>query len=180
MPVAGYQLAEKNGTGSGGMKKRYLVLLGCALALWVGLVEAKVVVWEGVVTRVIDGDSLRIKRGKKPVTIRLYGIDSPEYGQPYWREAKERASALVLGKTVRVEPMATDQYGRTVALVSYRGQLINAEMVGRGLAWVYRRYCTTQPLCARFDALEEVARASRLGVWREQRPVPPWEWRHRK
>jgi len=162
------------------MKSRYVLLLGCALALWAVQVEAKVVVWEGVVTRVIDGDSLRIKRGNKPVTIRLYGIDSPEYGQAGWREAKERASALVLGKKVRVESVTTDQYGRTVALVSYRGQLINAEMVGRGQAWVYRRYCTAQPLCARLDALEGVARSGRLGIWREPRPVPPWEWRRGK
>ena len=162
------------------MKNRCLLLLGCVLALWAGQVEAKAVVWEGLVTRVLDGDSLRIKQGKKTVTIRLYGIDSPEYGQPHWQEAKERVSALTLRKEVRVEVVTTDQYGRAVALVSYRGQLINAEMVGRGLAWVYRRYCTMQPLCARLDALEEVARAGRLGVWRDPRPVPPWEWRHRK
>ncbi|MCL2458306.1 MAG: thermonuclease family protein [Desulfobulbus sp.] len=162
------------------MKKKYALLLGCALALWAVQGEAKAEVWEGVVTRVLDGDSFRIKRGNQLVTIRLYGIDSPEYGQTFWREAKEGASALLLGKQVMVESMATDQYGRTVALVGFRGQLINAEMVGRGLAWVYRRYCTAQPLCNRLYALEENAKTGRLGIWREPRPVPPWMWKSGK
>jgi len=157
-----------------------MVLLCCGLMMYAVQSAMATEVWEGVVTRVIDGDSLRIKRGDQLVTIRLYGIDSPEYGQACWREARDGAKALVLDKKVRVEPVATDQYGRTVAVVGFRGQLINAEMVGRGLAWVYRHYCTTQPLCGRLDALEEKARSNRLGIWREQRPVPPWVWRHGK
>ncbi|MCL1979886.1 MAG: thermonuclease family protein [Proteobacteria bacterium] len=160
------------------MIRKYALLLCGALALGTVQGEAVAEVWEGVVTRVLDGDSLRIKRQNQLVTIRLYGIDSPEYGQACWREARDGARELLLGKQVRVESMALDQYGRTVALVDFRGQLVNAEMVGRGLAWVYRRYCTAQPLCNRLDALEEVAKASRRGIWREQRPTPPWQWRH--
>ena len=26
-------------------------------------------------------------------------------------------------------------------------------------------------------AIEEEARAARLGLWRDEKPVPPWEWR---
>ncbi|WP_310598964.1 thermonuclease family protein [Desulfobulbus sp.] len=162
------------------MKKKWALLLGCALVVWAVQGEARAEVWEGVVTRVLDGDSFRIKRENQLVTIRLYGIDSPEYGQACWREAKEGATTLLLGKKVRVESMATDRYGRTVALVDFRGQLVNAELVGRGLAWVYRHYCTAQPLCKRLDALEEVARDGRLGIWREGRPVPPWVWKRDK
>jgi len=162
------------------MKRRCVVLFCYGLMMCAAQSAVAAAVWKGVVTRVLDGDSLRVKQGHQLVTIRLYGIDSPEYGQTCWREAKDAASAFVLGKKVRVEPVATDQYGRTVALVSFRGQLINAEMVGRGLAWVYRHYCTAQPLCSRLDALEEIARANRLGLWREQRPTPPWVWRHGK
>jgi Micrococcal nuclease (thermonuclease) homologs len=162
------------------MRQRWVVVLCWCLVLCGVQREAAAAVWEGVVTRVIDGDSLRIKRGARLVHVRLYGIDSPEYGQPCWREARDGAKALTLGKKVRVESMDQDRYGRTVALVSYRGQLINAEMVGRGLAWVYHRYCTFQPLCGRLDALEETARSRRAGIWREQRPVPPWKWRHGK
>jgi len=161
------------------MKRRWVFLLCCSLLVCGARVSAAAV-WEGVVTRVIDGDSLRIRQGNQVVTVRLYGIDSPEHGQPYWRKARNAASDLVIGKTVRVETVTTDQYGRTVALVDFRGQLLNAEMVGRGLAWVYRHYCTSQPLCGRLDALEELARSGRRGLWQDQRPTPPWIWRHGK
>lgn len=44
--------------------------------------------WEGYVTGVPDGDSLRVKKGGRVYEIRLYGIDSPEYGQFCWQEAR--------------------------------------------------------------------------------------------
>lgn len=162
------------------MKRMCAVVLCCGLMVCVAPGKTAAEVWEGVVTRVLDGDSFRIRRGQQLVTIRLYGIDSPEYGQACWREAKDGAAALLLRKQVNVEPVTTDRYGRIVALVGFRGQLINAEMVGRGLAWVYRHYCTAQPVCRRLESLEEIARSERRGIWREQRPVPPWVWKHRR
>jgi len=34
--------------------------------------------WEGYVTKALDGDSLRVRKGNRVYEIRLYGIDSPE------------------------------------------------------------------------------------------------------
>jgi len=70
----------------------------------------------------------------------------------------------------------TDKYGRTVGRV-YVGSLdVNAELVKQGAAWVYRQYLKDQSLLA----LEEQARAAKIGLWGlpEAQRMPPWEWRH--
>jgi endonuclease YncB( thermonuclease family) len=133
--------------------------------------------WEGYVAGVPDGDSLTINQGGLVYEIRLYGIDCPEYGQSYWREARGFTRALALGETVGVEPMDTDQYGRVVALVWEQGQLVNSALVRNGLAWVYPRYCQAQPLCNEMKASEQNARKQGLGLWREKEPLAPWLWR---
>jgi len=126
--------------------------------------------WDGYVIGTPDGDSLRVKREGRIYEIRLYGIDSPEYGQSYWQEAKGLTRALVLGKSVTIEPLDGDRYGRVVALVRHQGQLVNSELVRNGLAWVYPRYCQIQPLCSDMKYLEEAARKQGIGLWREKAP----------
>jgi len=133
--------------------------------------------WEGYVTATPDGDSLKVKRGDRIYEIRLYGIDCPEYGQSYWRDAGGFTRSLVLGERVSIEALDTDRYGRIVALVRKQGKLLNGELVGNGLAWVYPRYCHAQPLCNDLELLERDARRQRLGLWRERAPQPPWSWR---
>ncbi len=61
------------------------------------------------VTRVIDGEELR---------IRLYGVDSPEKGEPCFEEATDRLRELA-GDEVRVElgPRSQDRYGRLLYYV---------------------------------------------------------------
>jgi endonuclease YncB( thermonuclease family) len=60
---------------------------------------------------------------------------------------------------VRVAVRDTDRYGRTVGRV-YAGALdVNAEMVRRGAAWVFRRYSDDPDLLR----LEAAARATRRG-----------------
>ena len=69
----------------------------------------------------------------------------------------------------------TDRYGRTVGRVFAGALDVNAEMVRRGAAWVYRRH-SDDPVLLR---LEQAARAERTGLWGlpEAERTPPWEWR---
>ena len=148
----------------------WLVLFQCTPSL----------AWNGTVVWVIDGDSLRVRHNGKIVEIRLYGIDTPEYNQDYSDKAKQCTRRLVYGETVSVEQKDIDRYGRIVALVTSRGKLVNRELVRRGLAWFYPRYCLKQPLCGELKTLENEARTARRGLWREQDPVSPWEWKRRE
>lgn len=151
-----------------------------AVLLWALLASGPAWGWEGWVVAAVDGDSLEVNQGGRVGQVRLYGIDCPEYGQSGWLAARELTRALALGQRVRVEPMDRDGYGRTVALVWNQGQLVNRELVRHGQAWVYRRYCRSQPLCSELDDLEQAARRAGLGLWQERAPEPPWAWRHHR
>lgn len=68
---------------------------------------------------------------------------------------------LAFGKMVRREVVDVDRYGRTVGRI-YAGKVdVNAELVRRGAAWVYRRYMRDPSLLK----LEEEARKARRGIW---------------
>ena len=77
-------------------------------------------------------------------------------------------------KTVTVQFVDRDRYGRTVGVVLLPdGRSLNHELVRAGLAWMYRRYTNNQSL----SDLEEEARVARRGLWVDANPIPPWEWR---
>ena len=131
----------------------------------------------GRVVGVHDGDTITIlDAGKRQIKVRLAEIDTPESRQPYGSRAKQELSRLVFGKTVTVKAQDTDRYGRTVGRVYADGLDVNAEMVRRGAAWVYRQYVKDQSLYT----LENQARQDKAGLWGlpEAEQVPPWEWRH--
>ena len=55
------------------------------------------------------------------------------------------------------------------------------EQIRAGMAWHYKAYEHEQPTQERlvYAQEEENARASGFGLWKDARPVPPWEWRRR-
>ena len=87
------------------------------------------------VERIIDGDTFE-SAGRR---IRLYGVDTPERGEPCFTEATERLGRLA-GKTVRVEPgpRARDRFGRLLCYVyTKHGESVDERLVAEGLgrAW---------------------------------------------
>src|SRR4051812_45256274 len=130
----------------------------------------------GTVTRVIDGDTIIVQLSSGSIRVRLYGIDAPEHNQQGGAESTTTLRSLVAGKRVSVEPVSQDRYSRMVAKV-YRGRLdVNAEMVTRGEAWVYRRYLQSKD-CG-WCKLERQARSGHRGLWGSRDPIPPWDFRH--
>ncbi|MHC1753111.1 thermonuclease family protein [Humidesulfovibrio sp.] len=130
------------------------------------------------VQAVHDGDSITVRRSDKSVVaLRLYGIDAPELQQAYGRHARELLLSLAARQRLQVEPMDTDRYGRTVALVRLPdGALLNEALVAEGLAWVYEEYCR-EDLCQRLRELEQQARREGRGLWAEPNPTRPAQWR---
>lgn len=49
-------------------------------------------------------------------------------------------------------------------------------MIAEGWAWAYRDYLDS-PYVSEFIRLEEQAREKRLGLWRDNNPQPPWDFR---
>lgn len=89
------------------------------------------------VIRVIDGDTFDSSIG----TIRLFGVDTPEKGQPCYAEAAERLEEL-LGSTARVQngPRLVDRYGRLLRyMYTESGQSIDETLIREGLATAWTR-----------------------------------------
>lgn len=128
------------------------------------------------VVQVKDGDSIVVVAQGRETEVRLYGIDAPEWRQAYSRMATEALREMLTGRAVRIEPMDTDRYGRTVAVVYADGDNVDEAMIRNGLAWVYTKYCLA-PFCADWKRYEEQARQSKLGLWRGPAPMPPWTFR---
>ncbi len=150
---------------------RALVVLSALCA--VGMAAAETL--SGRVVGVADGDTLTLlTTDGRRIKVRLAEIDAPEHDQAFGQQSKRSLTALALNRTATVEVRAHDDYGRTVGMVFVAGRSLDAEQVRRGMAWVYRRYATTQSLYA----LETEAKAARRGLWTDPNPQPPWDWRH--
>lgn len=143
------------------------------------LIPACALAWQGKVVHIKDGDTIVVLRDKNEVDIRLYGIDTPEKGQPYGSRAKRFVAHMAGKERVEVDVRDTDRYGRKVALVYVEGdgKSLNEELVRAGYAWVYKRYCKIQD-CDHWRKLERQAREANKGLWSDPDPVPPWDWRH--
>lgn len=134
--------------------------------------------FEGKVVGITDGDTLTVMHGGRAEAVRLNGIDAPERRQAYAARARQMLGELTYGKTVRVNVTGRDRYGRTLAdLYLADGRCVNHELVRAGLAWWFRRYA---PRDRKLEAIELEAREARRGVWEEEEPVPPWEFRKRR
>lgn len=151
-----------------------------------------------------DGDGITRLPGEgddagKPLKMRLWGIDAPEFpDQPFGREARERLVSLLAapsairrkgrrieatvreGVTATVHPAGPngdsgrDKYGRAVVtLHGADGASVNEALVRAGLAWPYFDNGTFR------DAWLEAGDA-KAGLLKEgANPVQPWEWRRR-
>lgn len=147
------------------------IVVGCLLAAQSVLAD-----FTGKVVGVSDGDTITVLKDREQVKVRLVEIDAPEKGQAFGNRSKQALSALVHGKQVEIRVHGTDRYGRTLGRVHQSGLDVNAEMVRRGMAWVYVKYARDKGLYQ----LEAEAREQRRGLWADKEPVPPWEWRSKQ
>jgi endonuclease YncB( thermonuclease family) len=131
------------------------------------------------VIRIIDGDTMEILYRKTPIKIRLAHIDCPEKRskQPFGTQAKVALSNLCFGQQVTLTSQNSDRYGRLIAVITNsKKQIVNQEMVKLGMAWHFTKYSNDKT----YAKLEQEARKKRIGLWRENNPRPPWNWRKPK
>ena len=126
------------------------------------------------VVSVHDGDTLTVLIEKRQVKVRLADIDAPELRQPFGTRSKQSLSELCFGKAATLDVRGQDRYKRTIAQVTCAGTDANAEQVRRGMAWTYTRYA---PAGSPLFAVQAAAQSSHRGLWADQAPVPPWDWR---
>jgi micrococcal nuclease len=157
------------------MMKAFFVLLVLIITPFYSALSAQSD-FSAVVTKIIDGDSIVVKTGKRFIEVRLYGIDCPEWNQRFSAEARKYTTVLLHRKRITVTPLYYDSYGRLVALLSQNGQDINGALVKSGSAWVYPRYCR-KSVCDGWLADQQIAKENGKGLWADESPVSPWRWK---
>lgn len=121
---------------------------------------------EEKVTRVVDGDTIELSSGQ---TMRLYAISCPEYGKPFYDEAKEFTEDQVLDKKVSLEyeeKYRSDKFGRILGYVIFDDVNLNIELVRQGFcqAVIYEKRAK---LIYQDELLEaqEQAKKEKVGMW---------------
>jgi endonuclease YncB( thermonuclease family) len=146
----------------------------------------------GKVIEVLSGDSLLLEdaEGRKR-HLRLFAIAAPESRQAHAAESRRGLVELLQGKRVTVELLGEDRLGRLIGKVlvapphcatcppSRDAALAQVEA---GAAWWNREERRQQTLYDQgyYEYAEFDAKTRRRGLWRDESPVPPWEWRKRQ
>ncbi|MFQ5329507.1 MAG: thermonuclease family protein [Thermodesulfobacteriota bacterium] len=124
------------------------------------------------VTSVIDGDTIKLSSG---LTVRYIGLDTPERGEPLYREARERNRRLLEGGRLRLEICKgeeRDRYGRLLALLYSDGKLINATILREGYAMLMViAPCGLEKASILQASLREAIEESR-GLWADLKTIP--------
>lgn len=141
--------------------------------LLLAMLYASLFAFNGKVVSIHDGDTITILQDKQQIKVRLYGIDAPEKKQDYGQKSKQFLASLIAGQVVEVEPKGKDKHKRTLGIIHYKGQDINAQMVLNGYAWAYVKYSRM------YVDQEKLARENKRGLWQSSNPTPPWQLRKR-
>lgn len=128
---------------------------------------------QGTVVYVVDGDTFDIQftSGKKE-RVRMTLIDTPETKhprlgvQPFGPEASAYTKDLLTDKQVSLEMdvQERDRYGRVLAYVWLDEELVNEQLVAKGLARV-AVFPPNTKYVDRFEEVQQHAREQRLGIW---------------
>lgn len=127
------------------------------------------------VTRVVDGDTIKVSINGSEETLRLIGMDTPETVDPrkevqcFGVEASNKAKALLTGKKVKIETDASqgtyDKYNRHLAYIFLEdGTFYNKYMIEQGYAHEYT-YGTPYKYQTEFKNAQKSAQSSKLGFW---------------
>ena len=149
------------------------MLVGVGVWLLVDWDEAEVVGRQGLVTNVVDGDTLRARIGGSTERVRLIGVDAPERGEcnstrstELLRELAQDTVVTILGDSTQRE---RDRFGRLLAYVVLPDGIdAGRVLLERGAAVVFE----TRPPFARHDSVRRGAGRSDARRRRLARRLP--------
>lgn len=130
--------------------------------------------WQGIVTHVTDGDTLRVRpigsnSKSDSLKIRIDGIDAPEVCQLYGAQSTAALKKLIISKQVTVLSKRFDDYGRNVAKITLNNMDVGGWMVKNGHAWSYHYRFSSGP----YGKEEEAATLAKLGLFADASAVEP-------
>lgn len=129
----------------------------------------------------VDGDTAKFIMDGETITARFLAIDTPETKkkvEPYGKEASNyTCKKLKEAKEIKFEfdkNADKDKYDRYLVWIFIDGNLIQNELVSKGLAkvaYLYDDYKYTNEL----QKLEKEAKTSKLGIWGDYEEESWWE-----
>jgi endonuclease YncB( thermonuclease family) len=131
------------------------------------------------VVGITDGDTFKgLTDEKQEIRFRIYGIDAPEKKQAFGNRSKQYLSDMIFGKTVVIKVQSRrDRYGRPIVWIyTPVGKDVSGEMLKAGMAWHFKRYDSSKE----YAQYEDKARKTRIGLWADNNPVAPWDFRKSK
>jgi micrococcal nuclease len=125
------------------------------------------------ITYFYDGDTVKINDAGYEYKLRLSDIDAPERTQEYGLKSRRALMQFCKSADVKVYISGTDKYQRSLGKLHCNQQDASIFMVKNGHAWFNRRYSMDYMLALQ----EDEARKNKLGLWADEKPMPPWVWR---
>lgn len=125
------------------------------------------------VVRIVDGDTILVRKGREKIKVRLLGVDTPESvhfdkrrNKPEGIVAGDYSKKRLMNRTVelRFDKEKRDRYGRYLAYVYLDNEMYNEELLKKG----YARSMLIAPnlrFKRQFKYLEKKARDGKLGFW---------------
>jgi len=90
--------------------------------------------YQNQVQEIIDGDTFTLTTGEK---VRLLCINTPEKGEEGYEEAISFLGGKILYENLTLEGNETDRYGRLLRWVWVGDELVNKEIVDKGVGEVF-------------------------------------------
>jgi micrococcal nuclease len=120
----------------------------------------------GIVTKVVDGDTIDVAIDNQTFPVRYIGMDTPESGEPMGLQAKTQNALLVEGKSVTLyrDKSETDQYNQLLRYVFVGDIFVNYEMVKSGYGEA-KSYELDTACDNYFVQAQNEAMAASLGLW---------------
>ena len=133
----------------------------------------------GTVTEIHDGDTISLVCLKRPLQVRMMGIDAPEKDQAYADVARKHLSDLILNKVVVVEYTGLGDNALIIGKVFQKETDVGAQMIRDGVAWYSKSFDGMLSENERkvYAECESAARGEKRGIWQDPNPVPPWAFK---
>lgn len=145
----------------------------------------------GILTKIVDGDTLYFKTNNKKVKCRIEYIDTPESTNNKKNKrdisscrgvtAKDMTSAgksatryakrlLTLQKQYLYSVNGKDRYGRSICVVELDNSTFNEQMILNGYAVPYREYMN-KPELKHYTSLLNEAKNNKTGLWKDREKI---------
>ena len=151
--------------------KCFLILLFGFLALVLQLSASEIT---AKVVSVVDGNTIDIESANGVQRVVFAGIDAPELGQVFGKEAKAFLAKLLLNKSVKIEFRGKDRVGNHLGIVTVGKDDVRVLLLREGFAWTDERKPD-----ADLEPYRVFAEKKGRGLWKDINPTPPWVFRRK-